>query len=498
MSLILNMYKCNHCKYETKYKCNLIKHQKTKNHEDIFLEHTEEYHNISETYEQSKYTCCGITFGHASSYSRHKKKCKKVNTEDTLTGTNDKSDMSFFKEQFFKMQETINKLIEENKSQSKETLSLVISQADKAITQADKTIDVVRQENEYHKTLVNSAGTLVNNTVNQSLSTANYIIKNYTNAPLFEVITDFSSIGDGVENLVDLLVYSFNNKTLHSFVGDYIVSKYKKDNPHEQSIWSTDTERYNYFRRLLSDGKPQWIADKAGFKTREEIVGPLLNYLKDILHEALAGILPEQYEKEYLRMGKISKIIQEINNKSLEQSVIKYIANPLHANRQMVREGKLLTDSSGTISSKHLNNQSNKKKTIKKLPAKQLPEITANDPNNNTINDDLQIVPENKLTDNDDIFECPKEEIIDKIIDEPTDKPKKMNPFEELESLQPKKLTDLDIPEPPRPKKKTLGKPVACPLPKLDYASIIKPKKSPNKSSQRKTIRVKTKSDGNK
>ena len=45
---------------------------------------------------------------------------------------------------------------------------------------------------------------------------------------------------------MDTLVYNYENKNLHKYLGDFIIGHYKKDNPSEQSMWSSDVSRLTY------------------------------------------------------------------------------------------------------------------------------------------------------------------------------------------------------------------------------------------------------------
>ena len=56
----------------------------------------------------------------------------------------------------------------------------------------------------------------------------------------------------------------------------------KKDNPSDQSIWSTDTSRLTCIINELVGDETQWRTDKNGEKFKKLVITPILEYLKSI------------------------------------------------------------------------------------------------------------------------------------------------------------------------------------------------------------------------
>jgi hypothetical protein len=173
------------------------------------------------------------------------------------------------------------------------------------------------------------------------MSALKFILTNYKNAPLLEPIKNdrlLEYTGDTVTNMNDLinnLFYNYKHKLLDRYIGDIIIKIYKKDDPNEQSIWSSDIQRFNYIIRQLIGKKTNWYTDKKGIAVVDTIINPLLQYIKKILQEyvqdnklndkQINNLSKSLIETILNNMMTANLIIVDIDNKILEDNILKYI-----------------------------------------------------------------------------------------------------------------------------------------------------------------------------
>ena len=210
---------------------------------------------------------------------------------------------------------------------------------------------------------------VINNNITKNkprnVSMKNYIIKNYTNAPALSPITDYSGLTfDGYDRqtkkpiinikeyeavfgtylndnntspeenyAVATIINRHKSGTLHIYLGDYIISHYKKDDPSEQSIWLSDVSRLTYvIRLLLINNEGVWQSDEKGIRTKDLIIKPLLQFIKnyiDIYSKNNVTLLTESTDM-FLEIGEILqdayKVKKDIDNNTLADNILKYIA----------------------------------------------------------------------------------------------------------------------------------------------------------------------------
>jgi hypothetical protein len=232
----------------------------------------------------------------------------------------------------------------------------------------------------------------INNTQNNTINigTLNYINEHFKDAPPLEKITDFVINGidtndvDQHDKFISNAIYHHNNKNLHAYLGDHIVSIYKKKNLNEQSIHTTDTSRLNYAIRIIEESldlydtseedidkytikekneysetdsddeelqqmkqeylkkvkekelknlkkkNPKvWVADKSGYKTCKLVVEPIIRRMLRILKKKLKdrnNLKIKDLDEELRFRNNISSIIDSIDTKKLKNEINKYIA----------------------------------------------------------------------------------------------------------------------------------------------------------------------------
>ena len=114
----------------------------------------------------------------------------------------------------------------------------------------------------------------------------------------------------------------------------FIVSYYKKEDPSEQSIWSSDVSRLTYIiKEFLDSKKSVWNHDYKGIKVKFSIINPILQHIKTKIEEYWINNIKkitkakvnelEKYNMIYITLVKIKK---DIKNDVLSYEILKFIA----------------------------------------------------------------------------------------------------------------------------------------------------------------------------
>jgi len=309
---------CDICQYLTTNKSNYNKHIKSKKHKlkleahvpENYVKNMDENKVLHDGNEASKnsekqrktrknaHLCadCGVTFTRSHSLSKHISYCiKRLTNDKTL-------------ELERKLQEKEKQLREQN------------------------------IEKEYYKELINNYSKLGPKTFNS----ITYVMNKYENAPHIkkiepEKIEYFQNINmTKVENMIS----DYRNDRFVTFIINTIITLHKKENPEDQSIWSTDSSRYNYLiKELLENEDSYWIIDKKGAKSQDYLIEPILRFIRNaiIKYNALAGkaLMNEQLPKN--RFSIISDtqkygidIIRDIDDGLLGADIIRKMAKHFH------------------------------------------------------------------------------------------------------------------------------------------------------------------------
>lgn len=316
-------YNCIGCNYSTDDMANYSRHVKTRKH-TIIVELAEI--EAKKLIFDSDHTCkkCMKIFKHSSSYSRHKNKCQ--NKMDTVADKNKDGG------------ELINlckELMQQNKdlAEFKYKYEARVEMFDKIETIRETHDKENKEDKAYLQKLVNDAGSITKTSVN-ALS---YAVKNFSKAPALLPITYCESIelnNDAIK-LCDELVFYYEHHILHKYLGDSVVKIYKTDKPEKQSMWNTDSARYNYIARLFvgENKRIEWCTDKSGVKIKETIIEPILKRISGELSQYIkqkgANIATDNCNNinGILEKMKIAiMIIRDIDTGTIAESIIRYIA----------------------------------------------------------------------------------------------------------------------------------------------------------------------------
>lgn len=295
----MKKYFCVKCCYSTDDYSNYTKHTTTIKHKKNIKKRT--VNNLDNTKKMFSCVFCNFTSYYQSSYSRHKKMCKNIATNNN-----------------------INMLIDINKLKVKNNVLEEINELKNKI---------IEKDNE-NRELLKSQMKDYKDIINYGKSVKSMLKKHFKdNPPIRELdCSMFDNYIKPKKKLIEEMLSEFRHKTLHIFLGEFILSIYKKNNNNDQSIFGTDISRLNYVIKEIIDNKEsEWILDKKGIKTTKYIISPLLNHIKKILEEYICD---DEYKKlsGYLTVDQIKKrrealeILSHIDDKKLEICICKFIS----------------------------------------------------------------------------------------------------------------------------------------------------------------------------
>lgn len=298
-------------------------------------------------------TDCRVSWHKHINTIKHKKKSTEKDSVD-INNIKKDHEIELLKEKLKAIESeknNIEKQLQNERIMFERQLKLTENQLIKTENQLNSTkqqyenhIETLKNENNFQKQLINSAGGMIQ----KSMNTLSFLLLNYNNAPCLQSLDDYSIISKNVDYLIKDLIFYFKKSKLDKYLGDFIVKHYKKDNPELQAMWNSDTERLNYFIRELYNIKNseivlkndenkkidnQWIVDRKGLKMTKCIINPLLdyicnlniNYLKQKNKENNEADLKER-ESILKDMETIALINCDIKNHNLSKNINKYIA----------------------------------------------------------------------------------------------------------------------------------------------------------------------------
>ena len=378
--IIIMRFTCENCSFESDDASNYQRHLNSKKHEKKCIEIETEKKNLL------RCTNCNRQFNHTSNLARHQKFC---------------------------MANIIKEMKIDHQNEVKELKNKITVLEDKLI--------MMTNHYDYLKSLVNNAGSMVKISVN-ALS---YAVQNFNNAPAIVSFNNFALLQTEEKyTIVEIAIYNHKNGKLPSYIGHAITSEYKKKDPREQSIWNTDTSRFSYIIRECINEKLEWVIDKGGLKFTDVSIGPILDYLKNLLNKHLAD-----RSKLFLRkdtnvislqseLNVVNDILNKIADNSLAIETIKYITSSFYLNKTKMIKGTP-------------NILSKKDKKEARLEDKK----EANLEDKNSLDNNNEVLGENEVFEDNDDLEDNNEEIEDPF-----------EAFEENDSLDTNEnLNELDI-----------------------------------------------------
>lgn len=320
-------YNCESCNYSTNDRTSWHKHKKTIKHTSI-----EKVKNIQKQDEEEKIK---------KDHELELLKAKLMNNKNCDESEKIKKDyeIELLKEKLKSLENQLTK----TEKQLTETKQLYETQILKTEEQYKSHIETLKNENNFQKQIINSAGGLIQ----KSMNTLSFLLLNYSNAPCLTSLDDYSILSKNTEYLMKDLIFYYKKNKLDKYFGDFIVKHYKKDNPELQAMWNSDTERLNYFIKELMNNKEivlkendegkkndtQWTVDRKGLKMTKYIINPLLDYINKL---NINYLNQKHKENEYLELREKEVVLKDmeiiacincdIKNNSLSKNINKYIA----------------------------------------------------------------------------------------------------------------------------------------------------------------------------
>jgi len=292
-------YICESCNYETNDKSNFNKHMNSKAHD----KKTSTIHkvdiNVDKKCQQKKlpssFKCseCNKNYSSTSSLSRHRNKYCKVGA---LT----------------------------------EQITLQLEQKfDEKVKKRE-----LEMELEYSKKLVDELKQCIKNTkpTNYNISVKKLVQQTFPDAPHIAMLDNYRVIHEDIDFTQDLIYYHNKNR-LSAYLGDIIIKYYKKEDPKNQSLWSTDSSRLKYIiKELIATKTSNWSEDDKGLKTTKYIISPLLKYIREYISDKIDELHEELYDANGFecidinqKQNALSTIREQILNGTLKDEIIKYI-----------------------------------------------------------------------------------------------------------------------------------------------------------------------------
>jgi hypothetical protein len=300
----------------------------------------------------------------------HKKELDIIKHEYKVDIDNMKTEMSSAKAEINSIKEEVNK----NKQQHQNEIDKIRQQYDKDIEYykkeltfantkifdaKDKQIETMEQSKVFvtkakekelarMETVMKTCGKITEKSVDGICNALTFANAEFTSAPILTKICKFDFVDD-YECVDDLLNHYIEN-TLHIYIGNLIVSLYKKDKAGDQSFWNTDASRLGYIIRQKVDAKILWGKDVNADRITSFIIIPLVNFFiecvddrKNNLNKFIKknGDCPK-HSKMYDRIAKkeatcrnLIFIKSSLLDTKLSKSIIKYITPKFNISAQI-------------------------------------------------------------------------------------------------------------------------------------------------------------------
>ena len=112
-----------------------------------------------------------------------------------------------------------------------------------------KEIDEIKKEKEKLLDLATNNAQVAK----KSMSTLNYVVNNFKNAPPVGLLEGkklngfIKYEGNTDKPIEEIIIHYYEKKKLHQLLGDLVINEYKKNNPKKQSVWT----RHNLFCKQI-------------------------------------------------------------------------------------------------------------------------------------------------------------------------------------------------------------------------------------------------------
>jgi hypothetical protein len=306
---------------------------------------------------------CLVCFSSHSNLTRHQLICPKKKEYVTIL----EHKIELYKQTIEYKDQTIE--------QKDQIIKKIVVEKEQIVVEKDTRIQKIEQQAEqaakFYQDIIINAGSVLQT----SMSTLAFVMKEYKNAPECKSIEDYTIMymGSSEDEFVDNLIYSYNNNILHKYIGNALVSIYKKDDPAMQTLWNSDTTRLTYIVSHFLNETTMWKIDKNGVDIGAIIIRPLLEYISDLVVAEIQTITPNRKMrpmeiKELMDRSKTLNLIKKsIDTMALDLEILKYIAPHFNVSTsaKQIKQIKELRDPKKIIEFSNAEKIKNKEEKIK-------------------------------------------------------------------------------------------------------------------------------------
>ncbi len=228
----------------------------------------------------------------------------------------------------------------------------------------------VEKQDEFHKDIIKESGKVISKSMNAITFLAGTSIK----APVLSTIADKEATDMLSQNeiviqktkldpkhkkthIAEHLLDHYRIETLCEYFRDIIIKAYKKENPKEQSFWSSDVQRLVYVIKDLIDDEDKWVYDKNGIKIRNRLINPIMLKVYDILEDYHSKTFPyisknalniskTEFDTKLSYCADAENLMISIKNRQLHKKLIKMLAPEFFLERKtkINEKGDLIID----------------------------------------------------------------------------------------------------------------------------------------------------------
>lgn len=267
---------------------------------------------------QYKCSWCGRSFTNQTNLSRHKKTC----SERDLLEAKFQNEKNVLQNETNKIINNLQNKLDKMKYEMN-TMKLTLEHEQHNSRTLKETLEFERGYEKSH------------------LSASNYLMVAYNNVPQLLRLSDFTIFEKEDMELIDLLLDAHREDRFVEFVGKALVEYYRTEDPRDQQLWNSDDVRLTYFIRK----NLEWSIDKKGIKTCDLIIDPALNYFKKLLRAVLRAKIPQKSVtitiNDNKRREEALGLINNIENGTVQQKILKYMAPYMYLDKQIKHVPKL-------------------------------------------------------------------------------------------------------------------------------------------------------------
>lgn len=327
-------YECIPCNFKSNRQYDFKKHT-------LSSKHIKKINNTPDT----KYVCeiCGFESSKRYNYNKHMesklhKKMKSTELEkniDEIMKFKDNKICELYENQIEKIQKEADKKVKEADKKVNDANAKLEKLQQQIFQTNDKIIDTCKSNADASKINAKTTKKIVN--------MMTYAKANFADAPPLQKFEK-----EDLENLLvkpnskysvfDHLTFQLVHGILHKCIVRIIAAKYKKQNPKEQSVWTTDVSRLNFIMKgiVANTDISDWIPDKCGAYFTKLIITPIIDGIGAMMDDRLVELAELKNSGEYKNtmtemewfksVKEADEILQKINTGKLKDEILEDVS----------------------------------------------------------------------------------------------------------------------------------------------------------------------------